>query len=195
LESFLPIIQFLLPKFILENFEMTSIDRPDGVFHVYIEEKNADEIDPERKNLLSKLLSDDIGSGFSYPGPSGFSSYQASSVATVARLNIQTGKVVYRDWTEVGKGTRMTSEFAAFLKDISGIGRPTIPTRLTPRPSVGSMALVGKICCGITEIFKAVLTDGIRSLTRKNGCYSPKIWVNTCRLMKRVFRRASCIRS
>ncbi|WP_445476055.1 ISAon1 family transposase N-terminal region protein [Larkinella punicea] len=34
-------------------------------------------------------------------------------------LNTQTGKVVYRDWTQVGKGTRMTSEFAAFLKDIS----------------------------------------------------------------------------
>ncbi|WP_262511997.1 hypothetical protein [Spirosoma pollinicola] len=26
MESFLPIIQFLLPEFILENFELTSID-------------------------------------------------------------------------------------------------------------------------------------------------------------------------
>ncbi|WP_090148994.1 ISAon1 family transposase N-terminal region protein, partial [Dyadobacter soli] len=54
MESFLPIIQFLLPEFILENFELTSIDRQDGVFHVHIDEKNADENDPERKNLLSK---------------------------------------------------------------------------------------------------------------------------------------------
>ncbi|WP_240625477.1 hypothetical protein [Spirosoma pollinicola] len=54
MESFLPIIQFLLPEFILENFELTSIDRLQGVFHVHIEEKNADQRDPERKNLLSK---------------------------------------------------------------------------------------------------------------------------------------------
>jgi hypothetical protein len=54
LESFLPLIQFLLPEFILENFELASIDRPDGVFHVYIEEKNVDENDPERKIYAPK---------------------------------------------------------------------------------------------------------------------------------------------
>jgi hypothetical protein len=54
LESFLTIIQCLLPEFILENFELTSIDRVEGVFHVYIEEKNDDQTDPKRKNLLSK---------------------------------------------------------------------------------------------------------------------------------------------
>ncbi|GAB4017464.1 hypothetical protein GCM10028808_48860 [Spirosoma migulaei] len=43
-----------MPEFILENFELTSIDRQDGVFQVHIEEKNADAQDPERKNLLSK---------------------------------------------------------------------------------------------------------------------------------------------
>ncbi|WP_445438781.1 ISAon1 family transposase N-terminal region protein [Dyadobacter chenwenxiniae] len=35
-------------------------------------------------------------------------------------LNITTGKVVYRDWNEVAEGTRMTSEFSAFLKEIGG---------------------------------------------------------------------------
>jgi hypothetical protein len=34
-DIFLPIIQFLLPEQILENFELTSIDRQDGVFHVH----------------------------------------------------------------------------------------------------------------------------------------------------------------
>lgn len=29
------------------------------------------------------------------------------------------GKVVYRDWDLVAKGTRLTSEFASFLKEIS----------------------------------------------------------------------------
>ena len=109
----MPPIQFLLPEFILENFELTSIDRPDGVFHVYIEEKNAD--DPERKNLRSKGFFPTITvQDFPIRGHQVF-----LHIKRRRWLNTQTGKVVYRDWTQVGKGTRMTSEFAAFLKDIS----------------------------------------------------------------------------
>jgi len=115
LESFLPIIQFLLPEFILENFELTSIDRQDGVFHVHIDEKNADENDPERKNLLSKGFFPTITvQDFPIRGHKVF-----LHIKRRRWLNTKTGKVVYRDWTEVGKGTRITSEFAAFLKDIS----------------------------------------------------------------------------
>jgi hypothetical protein len=33
-------------------------------------------------------------------------------------FNKTTSKVVTRDWSLVAKGTRMTSEFAAFLKEI-----------------------------------------------------------------------------
>lgn len=115
MESFLPIIQFLLPEFILENFELTSIDRQDGVFHVHIDEKNADENDPERKNLLSKGFFPTITvQDFPIRGHKVF-----LHIKRRRWLNTKTGKVVYRDWTEVGKGTRITSEFAAFLKDIS----------------------------------------------------------------------------
>jgi hypothetical protein len=34
-------------------------------------------------------------------------------------LNTETSKVIYRNWTLVEKGTRMTGEFAAFLKEIN----------------------------------------------------------------------------
>ncbi len=34
-------------------------------------------------------------------------------------LNLETNKVIYRNWTLVEKGTRMTEEFAAFLKEIN----------------------------------------------------------------------------
>ncbi|ACT95231.1 ISAon1 family transposase N-terminal region protein [Dyadobacter fermentans] len=115
MESFLPIIPFLLPEFILENFELTSIDRQDGVFHVHIDEKNADENDPERKNLLSKGFFPTITvQDFPIRGHKVF-----LHIKRRRWLNTKTGKVVYRDWTEVGNGTRMTSEFANFLKDIS----------------------------------------------------------------------------
>ena len=115
MESFLPIIQFLLPEFILENFELSSIDRHDGVFHVHIDEKNADENDPERSNLLSKGFFPTITvQDFPIRGHKVF-----LHIKRRRWLNTKTGKVVYRDWTEVANGTRMTSEFSAFLKDIS----------------------------------------------------------------------------
>ncbi|MEC4050114.1 transposase family protein [Flavobacterium sp. SUN046] len=34
-------------------------------------------------------------------------------------LNMTTNKVVYRDWNIVAKGTRLTQEFATFLKEIN----------------------------------------------------------------------------
>ena len=116
MESFLPIIQFLLPEFILENFELTSIDRQDGVFHVHIDEKNADENDSERKNLLSKGFFPTITvQDFPIRGHKVF-----LHIKRRRWLNTKTGKVVYRDWTEVANGTRMTSGFSAFLKEIGG---------------------------------------------------------------------------
>ena len=115
MESFLPIIQFLLPEFILENFELTTIDRQEGVFHIHLTEKNTDERDSERENLLSKgFFSPITVQDFPLRGHKVF-----LHIKRRRWLNTQTGKVVYRDWTQVEKGTRMTGEFAAFLKEIS----------------------------------------------------------------------------
>lgn len=99
----------------MENFELTTIDRQEGVFHIHLTEKNTDSQDPERKNLLSKGFFPTITvQDFPLRGHNVF-----LHIKRRRWLNTQTGKVVYRDWTEVEKGTRMTSEFAAFLKDIS----------------------------------------------------------------------------
>ena len=115
MESFLPVVQFLFPEFILENFTLTSFEPQDGIYHARIEEKNTAEDDPERKNLLSKGFFPVITvQDFPIRGHKVF-----LHIKRRRWMNIKTGKVVYRDWTEIGKGTRMTSEFANFLKDIS----------------------------------------------------------------------------
>ena len=121
MESFLPIVQFLLPEFILDraspkSFELTTITRQEGVFHIHLTEKNTDDRDSERKNLLSKGFFAPITvQDFPLRGHKVF-----LHIKRRRWLNTQTGKVVYRDWAEVSKGTRMTSEFANFLKGISG---------------------------------------------------------------------------
>lgn len=112
MESFLPIIQFLLPEFILENFTLTSVDKDGDTFHVCIEEKNAADNDPDKKNLLSKGFFITITiQDFPIRGHKVF-----LHIKRRRWLNTKTGKVVYRDWTGVAEGTRMTSEFAAFFK-------------------------------------------------------------------------------
>ncbi len=82
---------------------------------MHIDEKNADENDPERKHLLSKGFFPTITvQDFPIRGHKVF-----LHIKRRRWLNTKAGKVVYRDWTEVANGTRMTSEFSGFLKDIS----------------------------------------------------------------------------
>ncbi|KQS24913.1 transposase family protein [Dyadobacter sp. Leaf189] len=112
MESFLPIVQFLLPEFILENFSLTSVDKDGDTFHVRIEEKNTADNDSDKKNLRSKGFFPTITiQDFPIRGHKVF-----LHIKRRRWLNTKTGKVVYRDWAEVAEGTRMTSEFAAFLK-------------------------------------------------------------------------------
>lgn len=101
MESFLPVVQFLFPEFILENFTLTSFDHKDGIYQASIEEKNAAEDDPERKNLLSKGFFPVITvQDFPIRGHKVF-----PHIKRRRWLNTKTGKVVFRDWTEVAEGT------------------------------------------------------------------------------------------
>ena len=115
MESYLPIIQFLLPEFLLENFILISVDKEGDCFQVHLEEKNTSTHDPNRSNLLSKGFFPSITvQDFPIRGHKVF-----LHIKRRRWLNTKTQKVVYRDWAEVEKGTRMTSEFALFLKRIT----------------------------------------------------------------------------
>ena len=80
----------------------------------------------------------------------------------------------------------MTSEFALFLKEISGVGRPTIPILIASEPLEVSMESMGELCCVTIVIFRVDLKIGIKELMLKNGFYLLKIWVTTYRLMRQM---------
>ncbi|WP_428668028.1 ISAon1 family transposase N-terminal region protein [Runella sp.] len=111
MESFLPIvhIQLLLPEFLLENFILISVNKQDDCFHVHLEEKNASANDPVRSSLFAKGFFPTI-TVQDFP-------LRGRKVKRRKWLNTMTGKVVYQDWTEVEKGTRMTSEFARYAAE------------------------------------------------------------------------------
>jgi hypothetical protein len=116
LESFLPLIELILPEFIIDNYLLTHVEKSAERYHVYLEEKNYPEGDPRKADLLSKGHFPTITlQDFPIRGHKVF-----LHIKRRRWLNTQTGKVVFRDWTEVAEGTRMTSEFSAFLKGIGG---------------------------------------------------------------------------
>ena len=115
MESFLPLIELILPEFLLEHYQLTHVEKMQDRYHVYLEEKNYSDEDGEKRDLLSKGYFPPITlQDFPIRGHSVF-----LHVKRRRWLNTTTGKVVYRDWTEVGEGTRMTREFASFLKEVS----------------------------------------------------------------------------
>jgi hypothetical protein len=81
-----------------------------------LEEKNYPECGPRKADLLSKGYFPSITlQDFPIRGHKVF-----LHVKRRRWLNTTTGKVVHRDWNEVAEGTRMTSEFSAFLKAVGG---------------------------------------------------------------------------
>ncbi|MBB6498397.1 transposase [Pedobacter cryoconitis] len=109
------LLSLFLPEFILENFEFTNaIEEPD-TFHIQLEELNSlpkewDSIKVHSKGFFPEIVVQD----FPIRGHKVF-----YHIKRRRWINVESGKVIYRDWTLVEKGTRMTGDFAAFLKEIN----------------------------------------------------------------------------
>jgi hypothetical protein len=114
LESFFPLVEYLLPEFILTYFELTGVERSSDVLHVYLEEKNYETSDRSKVDLLSKgFLPETTIQDFPIRDKRVFLHVKRRRL-----LNSRTGKLEQRDWQEVASGTRMTKEFALFLNQI-----------------------------------------------------------------------------
>jgi len=114
-ESFRELLKILLPPIIFEYFELTKIDKHEEVLHLYMEEQNKQPKEFSSDKLQSKGFFDEISvQDFPIRGHQVF-----LHIKRRRWINETSGKVVYRDWDLVAKGTRLTSEFASFLKEIS----------------------------------------------------------------------------
>lgn len=113
--GYLALLELLLPSFILQHFELKSVRKEAEILHLELEEVN---IRPEEfagEKLLSKGF-------FPVITVQDFPIREYKVLMHIKRrrwFNENTGKAVYRDWTVVATGTRLTSGFAAFLKEIS----------------------------------------------------------------------------
>lgn len=120
MESYLPLVAFLLPDFIVSYYELTRVDKLSDVLHLYLEEKNYEVSDVAKENLLSKGFLPEITI-------QDFPIRDKRVFLHVKRrrwLNTNTGQIEQRNWSEVADGTRMTKEFAIFLNKIDGFVPP-----------------------------------------------------------------------
>lgn len=113
--SFLEVVKLLLPEVLIDYFELTHQKTKGEELHFYFKEKNEQ---PEEYSLV-KLSS----KGF-YPEATiqDFPIRGKQVYLHITRrrwLNNDTNQAVSRNWNLVAQGTRITNEFATFLKEIN----------------------------------------------------------------------------
>jgi hypothetical protein len=110
------ILQLLLPEGLPEYFELEKVDKTSDSYHFYLVEKNIHPQEFTGQKLISKGFFDEIEvRDFPLRGKPCFLNLKRRKW-----LNETTGKIVFRDWKMVAKGTKMTQEFAFFFESILG---------------------------------------------------------------------------
>jgi hypothetical protein len=114
-DSYSEFIKLLLPEIIVEYFELTLYKKGEEILHLYLKEINSIPKEYRQNKLSSKGFFEEITvQDFPIRG------HQVYLHITRRRwLNADTGQVVFRDWNLVADGTRVTQEFASFLKEIN----------------------------------------------------------------------------
>ncbi len=113
--SFNTLISLLLPEYLTHYFELTLVDKQEEVLHLHLEELNKVPLEFSKDKLQSKGFFESI-TVQDFP-IRGYKVYL--HIKRRRWLNLSTNQVVFRDWNLVAKGTRLTQEFASFLKEIN----------------------------------------------------------------------------
>lgn len=109
------LLELVLPDGILDYFDITNCIKSESSFNIYLSEKNIPPIEFSSEKLTSKGFFDEIII-------QDFPIRDKASYLYIKRrrwVNEKTGDIVFRNWNMVAKGTRMTQEFASFLKEIA----------------------------------------------------------------------------
>jgi len=108
--------ELLLPEGLLAYFEVVGVDELEKVIVLHLDERMLTESESGGRRLYSK--------GF-YP-PSDIHDFPVRGKSLILRVRRRrwqdqdSGHPFMRDWQVVAQGTRLTTEFAAFLKELSG---------------------------------------------------------------------------
>jgi len=115
-DNYQALISLLLPEGILDYFDIVNLSNDKSGLSIYLDEKNLPPVgytaaDLESKGFLSEIRVQD------------FPIRDKKAFLCIRRRRwevISNKEIISRDWKLVQSGTRMTKEFAAFLKGIFG---------------------------------------------------------------------------
>ena len=115
-DPYLQLATLLLPKGLLDFFELKQVLQKESGLEIYLEEKNVIPNEYQNQKLESKGLLPPV-SIQDFP-------IRGQKVALCIRRRrwtvLSTGEIVTRDWDIVHKGARMTTKFGLFLKGLFG---------------------------------------------------------------------------
>jgi len=113
-DNFQQLAEFLLPEGLLDFFEIEEVYKTEEGFHIHLIEKNLVPKEYNNQKVLSKGFLPEIKiQDFPMRGKAVFLHVKRR------RWQIEsTGKIFSRDWKLVSLGTRITEEFATFLKGL-----------------------------------------------------------------------------
>ena len=115
MEFALDVLKLFLPEVLVDHFALIKSEQQDEVLHLYFEEHPKAPIEFSDQALVSKGFHEEITiQDFPLRGRRVY-----LHIKRRRWTDKKTQKVVQRDWKLVAKGSRMTDEFAAFLKEIS----------------------------------------------------------------------------
>ena len=109
------VLKFILPDLLVIHFDLLKHELQNSELHLYFEEKSKIPEEFSKGLIISHGFHRQITiQDFPLRGKTVF-----LHIKRRRWLHKTTNKVVQRDWNLVAKGTRMTIEFASFLKAIS----------------------------------------------------------------------------
>lgn len=109
------LLTLFLPEVLVSNFKLTSHRKEGELVHLYFEESLEKPKEYAGLKLHSKGFHKEITIQ-DFP-LRGFQVYL--HIKRRRWIDIDTKKLVERDWNLVAQGTRITTEFSAFLKEIN----------------------------------------------------------------------------
>ena len=115
-DNYTTLVSLLLPEGILEYFDITEAGSNNEGLNIYLEERNIPPQGYRAEDIVSKGFHDQIRvEDFPVRGKKAYLYIRRRRWEVILD-----GAVISRDWKLVQSGTRMTREFAAFLKGVFG---------------------------------------------------------------------------
>lgn len=106
------LMELLLPSYLIEHYTIVNIEPISSRIDIYLEEKLSVPKEYSKEQMISHgFHKQSVIRDFPIRGKQVY-----LYVKRRRWLNKKTDEVVSRDWNTTAKGTRMTEDFAAFLK-------------------------------------------------------------------------------